>query len=194
MENTFHGGNITYTTKWQQYSDGEFILVDKMTYRVASPDRGDVVVFTPWIGPEKRYLIKRVIGIPGDTVKIENGYVSLATSKNPEKFIQLDESAYLEEKYGYTCLTYNSAWCAKESQTFTVPAGRYFLMGDNRPQSLDARKCFSNSGCNGEYTMSSVCATFTHPGTCSIFSRAFWFIHSTDTLSCSRYTKTSDTF
>ena len=42
-------------------------------------------------------------------MKIENGYVSLATSKNPEKFIQLDESAYLEEKYGYTCLTYNSA-------------------------------------------------------------------------------------
>lgn len=80
-----------------------------MTYRVASPDRGDVVVFTPGIGPEKRYLIKRVIGLPGDTVKIENGYVSLATAKNPDKFIQLDESEYLEEKYGYTCLTYNSA-------------------------------------------------------------------------------------
>jgi hypothetical protein len=42
-------------------------------------------------------------------VKIENGYVSLATAKNPDKFIQLDESEYLEEKYGYTCLTYNSA-------------------------------------------------------------------------------------
>lgn len=153
MESTFHGGNITYTAKWQQYSDGEFILVDKMTYRVSWPQRGDVVVFTPGIGPEKRYLIKRVIGLPGDKVKIENGYVSLATSENPEKFIQLDESEYLQEKYGYTCLTYNSAWCAKESQIFTVPVGRYFLMGDNRPQSLDARKCFSNSGCNGEYTL-----------------------------------------
>lgn len=43
-----------------------------MTYRVASPSRGDVVVFTPGIGPEKRYLIKRVIGLPGDIVKIEN--------------------------------------------------------------------------------------------------------------------------
>jgi len=69
-----------------------------MTYRLSLPDRGDVVVFTPGIGPEKRFLIK-----------IENGYVFLATRENPEKFIQLDESDYLEEKYGYTCLTYNSA-------------------------------------------------------------------------------------
>lgn len=80
-----------------------------MTYRLSLPDRGDVVVFTPGIGPEKRYLIKRVIGVPGDTVKIENGYVFLATRENPDKFIQLDESDYLEEKFGYTCLTYNSA-------------------------------------------------------------------------------------
>jgi len=153
MESTFHGWAITYTSQWQQYSDGEFILVDKMTYRVSAPARGDVVVFTPGIGPEKRYLIKRLIGLPGDTIKIENGYVYVATKKNPEKNIQLDESEYLQEKYGYTCLTYNSAGCAKESQTFAIPAGRYFLMWDNRPQSLDARKCFSNSGCNGEYTL-----------------------------------------
>lgn len=124
-----------------------------MTYRVSTPERGDVVVFTPGIGPEKRYLIKRVIGVPGDTVKVENGYVSVATRYNPDKFIQLDESDYLAEKYGYTCLTYNSAGCAKESQEFKIPAGHYFLMGDNRPQSLDARKCFSNSGCNGEYSL-----------------------------------------
>jgi len=50
-----------------------------------------------------------VIGLPGDKVKIENGYVSLSTRENPDKFIQLDESDYLQEKYGYTCLTYNSA-------------------------------------------------------------------------------------
>lgn len=153
METTFHGGTITYTAKGQQYSDGEFILVDKMSYRVSSPNRGDVVVFTPGIGPDKRYLIKRVLGLPGDRVKIENGYVSIATAQNPEKFVQIDESEYLQEKYGYTCLTYTSAGCDKESQIFSVPAGRYFLMGDNRPQSLDARKCFSNSGCTGEYTL-----------------------------------------
>jgi signal peptidase I len=124
-----------------------------MTYRLSRPKRGDVVVFTPGIGPEKRYLIKRVIGIPGDVVKIENGYISVATKKNPEKFILLNESDYLEEKFGYTCLNYNSAGCAKESETFTVPAGKYFLLGDNRPQSLDGRKCFSNTGCSGEYVL-----------------------------------------
>ena len=152
MESTFHGGTISQTSEWQKFSDGEFIIVDKMTYRVSRPDRGDVVVFTPWIGPQKRYLIKRVIGLPGDTVKIENGYVSVATKYSPEKFVQLDESSYLYEKYGYTCITYTSAGCAKESITFVVPKGRYFLLGDNRPQSLDARKCFSNQGCNGEYS------------------------------------------
>ena len=153
MESTFHGGEISYTKKGRQYSDGEFILVDKMTYRVETPRRGDVVVFTPGIGPEKRYLIKRVIGLPGDKVKIENGYVFIATKENPDTFVQLDESDYLQEKFGYTCLTYNSAGCAKESQIFSVPSGRYFLMGDNRPESLDARKCFSNSGCNGDYSL-----------------------------------------
>lgn len=153
MESTFHGGNISYSTWWQKYGDGEFILVDKMTYRVSRPLRGDVVVFSPGIWPEKRYLIKRVIGLPGDTVKIENGYVSVAREETPEKFIQLDESDYLVEKFGYTCLSYSGPGCDSESEIFVVPKGRYFLMWDNRPQSLDARKCFSNSWCNGEYTL-----------------------------------------
>jgi signal peptidase I len=153
MESTFQGGKITYTAWWQKYSDGEFILVDKMTYRLSRPKRGDVIVFTPWIGPEKRFLIKRVIGLPGDTVKIENGYVSIATKDNPEKFVLINESQYLEKKFGYTCLVYNNTGCEKESQTFLVPAWKYFLLGDNRPQSLDSRKCFSNSGCTGEYIL-----------------------------------------
>lgn len=49
METTFHGGAITYTQAGQEYSDGEFIIVDKMSYRFSNPVRGDVVVFTPGI-------------------------------------------------------------------------------------------------------------------------------------------------
>ncbi len=49
METTFRGGAITYNQAGQQYSDGEFIIVDKMSYRFSDPLRGDVVVFTPGI-------------------------------------------------------------------------------------------------------------------------------------------------
>ncbi len=151
METTFHGGAITYTQAGQEYSDGEFIIVDKMSYRFSNPVRGDVVVFTPGIWPEKRYLIKRVIGTPGDVVKVENGFVFLAKAESPSHFIKLDESDYLGQNNGRTCLSYSGVGCDNESQTFVVPAGRFFLMWDNRSQSLDARKCFSNSGCIGDY-------------------------------------------
>lgn len=147
MESTFHGGSI----KGNEYGDGEFILVDKMTYQIDPPKRGDVVVFTPWVGPEKRYLIKRIIGLPGDTIRIQNGFVFVATASNPTNFIQLDEVDYLQEKYGNTCLSYSQVGCKTESEDFIVPTGRYFLMGDNRPQSLDARKCFHGSGCSDTY-------------------------------------------
>lgn len=108
MESTFHGGAITYTaSEGQIYSDGEFILVDKMSYRFSNPLRGDVVVFSPGIGPEKRYLIKRVIGTPGDKVKVENGYVFVAKADHPDIFVKLNESGYLQEKSGHTCLNYS---------------------------------------------------------------------------------------
>ncbi len=94
MENTFHGGNVHKDANGQ-YGDGEFILVDKMTYRLTTPKRGDVVVFSPRIGPTKKYLIKRVIGLPGDKVKIADKFVYIATAEKPNTFIKLNESAYL---------------------------------------------------------------------------------------------------
>jgi signal peptidase I len=94
MESTFHGGNVIKNANGQ-YGDGEFILVDKMTYRLTTPKRGDVVVFSPRIGPEKKYLIKRVIGLPGDKIQIADKFVSIATSGNPDTFVKIDEAIYL---------------------------------------------------------------------------------------------------
>ena len=141
MENTFHGGNVHKNANGQ-YGDGEFILVDKMTYRLTIPKRGDVVVFSPRIGPAKKYLIKRVIGLPGDKVKIDEGFVFIATAKNPTSFIKIDESAYLGKNFWNTCIYLNCE--GDEPVIFDVPKGHYFLMGDNRPASLDSRHCFEN--------------------------------------------------
>lgn len=98
MESTFHGGNVHKNANGQ-YGDGEFILVDKMTYHLTTPKRGDVVVFSPRIGPTKKYLIKRVIGLPGDKVKIADKFVFIATAKNPTIFIKIDESVYLGNNF-----------------------------------------------------------------------------------------------
>lgn len=147
MESTFHGWTEILRNRKRVTTDGEYILVDKMTYRFSEPERGDVVVFTPWVGPKKRYLIKRIIGIPGDRIKIENWYVYIAEKNNPENYIQIDESPYLDEKYGYTCVSYNDIDCKNDNHVFNVPVWSYFLLWDNRLKSLDARKCFNNQGC-----------------------------------------------
>jgi signal peptidase I len=117
MESTFHGGNVIKNINGQ-YGDGEFILVDKMTYRISSPKRGDVVVFSPRIGPDKKYLIKRVVGMPGDKVKIADRFVSIATEKKPDIFVKIDESAYLGKNYGNTCIDID---CYSEPKIFTIP-------------------------------------------------------------------------
>ncbi len=151
MEDTFQWWKISYVSWKQVYGDGEFILVDKMSYRFSEPKRGDVVVFTPGVWPEKRFLIKRIIGIPWDTVKVENWYVSVMKEWSTE-FVQLDELSYLWEVNGQTCLSYVSNGCMDgEVQTVVIPEGNFFLLGDNRPESLDARKCFHNLGCVGDY-------------------------------------------
>ncbi len=97
-----------------------------MKFKTGHPKRGDVIVFDAPTNKEKDY-IKRVIGLPGDTVSINNGDVYL----NAKKF---DESAYLKPEvktYGQNFLY--------EGQSIVVPKGEYFVMGDNRPFSADSR-------------------------------------------------------
>lgn len=135
MNDTFYGWAILSAN---HYGDGEFIIVDKMSYRIWLPQRGDVVVFSPRIGPSKKYLIKRIIWEPGDRIKIEGGKVLVAPD-GKDTFVVLNETYLADRNQGKTFV--REAW---ESITYIVPQGRYFLMGDNRMESLDARDCFQD--------------------------------------------------
>jgi signal peptidase I len=102
--------------------NGEYILVDKLTYRFRSPERGDVVVF---VFPEDHSLdyIKRVIGIPGDHVVIKNKHVYV-------NGVALNEP-YIAAEPTYAPCTYCDV---------TVPKGQLFVMGDNRNNSSDSHE------------------------------------------------------
>lgn len=122
------------------YNDkGEFIFVNEFLYNfMRSPERGEVVVFK---APEKDVsYIKRIIGVPGDRVEIRDGKVYLSTAQNEE--IELDESYLSSRNQGRTR--------ARRLSNFEVPEGSYLVFGDNRAHSLDARHCFSTSGCDEE--------------------------------------------
>lgn len=95
---------------------GEFVIVNKLAYRLGEPERGDVIVFHYPRDPEKEY-IKRVIGLAGDQVNIENGEVTVNGQE-------------LEEPYISESPWYRSAW--------TVPEASLFVLGDNRNNSSDS--------------------------------------------------------
>jgi signal peptidase I len=125
-----------------QYGKGEFIFVNEFLYNfVHSPQRGEVVVFHP---PEQKvFYIKRILGVAGDTIEIKNGRVFLSNEKQNIENFEVNEP-YLSP------LNKNRTFASREK--FVVPKGYFFLVGDNRGESLDARRCFSGAGCNGKNT------------------------------------------
>lgn len=106
------------------FQNNEYLLIDELSYRFNAPERGDVVVFR-YPRDTSKFFIKRLVGLPGETVTVSDGRVRITNAANPQGFI-LDEP-YLEHQ---TTLG---------DSTFEVPQNQYFLLGDNRGQSLDSR-------------------------------------------------------
>lgn len=121
---------------------GDYIIINKSSYlrlpgiTVGTPQRGDIIVFRP---PQNQneFYIKRVIGLPGDTIKLIDGYVYLYNTANPEG-VKLEESYLSAENAGSTFATGGI-------DDFKVPADHYFVLGDNRQHSSDSRLCFKES-------------------------------------------------
>lgn len=110
MEDTFHGG--------------EYLIVDQVSYYFEEPQRGDVIIFRYPRDPSK-FFIKRIIGIPGDTLSIDGNVVSITNEEHPDGMIldepyvaQMQPNAQIEER---------------------LREGEYFVMGDNRDASSDSR-------------------------------------------------------
>lgn len=105
------------------FDSGDYLIVDELSYRLGEPERGDVVVFKYPNNP-KVFYIKRVIGLPGETVSINEGVVSILKTNGTT--ITLEEPYVVAEDATYT-------------EDTVVGAGEFFVMGDNRPRSSDSR-------------------------------------------------------
>ena len=106
--------------------DGEFVLVNKLSYRFAEVERGDIIVFHFPMNPREE-LIKRVIGLPGEHLKLLDNHYYI-------------NGVLLQEPYLATDLyTYNGSYL-REGAEITIPNNQYFVSGDNRPRSSDSRE------------------------------------------------------
>lgn len=102
--------------------DGDNLLVDKFSYLMGSPDRFDVVVFYPYGEKNGEYFVKRVIGLPGETIQIIEDTIYI-------------NGEVLEENYGKDPITVQGI----AEEPLTLGEDEYFLMGDNREVSYDSR-------------------------------------------------------
>ncbi len=106
-------------------NDGDNLIVDKISYRFRDPQRFDIIVF-PFRYKEKTYYIKRIIGLPGETIFIdEDGSIYIDGEK-------------LEESYGREVIRADNR--GRAAQPITLGDDEYFVMGDNRNNSSDSRK------------------------------------------------------
>jgi len=107
------------------FASGEYLIVDQLTYRFETPQRGEVVIFKYPKDPSK-YFIKRVIGLPGETIRIEGSNIYIENEEHPSGYLLTEP--YLDD-----------ANAGPTSMTITLASDQYFVMGDNRRASSDSR-------------------------------------------------------
>jgi signal peptidase I len=105
------------------FKNGEYLLIDEISFRFRTPERGEVIVFKYPKDPSY-YYIKRVIGLPGETIKLDDNKIWIYNFENPQG--QLLKENYIQDMT-----------IGKEK--ITLSKDEYFVMGDNRQHSSDSR-------------------------------------------------------
>lgn len=105
------------------FEDGQYLVVDEISYRLGDPERDDVIIFR-YPNDTKKFFIKRIIGLPNETVEIKGNDVTIINEEHPE-------GLKLEQPYVKNASSNNSR--------FELNDDEYFVMGDNRSASSDSR-------------------------------------------------------
>jgi signal peptidase I len=109
------------------FHDKEYLIINEIGYRFDQPKRGEVVVFRYPKDPQE-YFIKRIIGLPEESIMIKDGQVTVYNSEHQDGFV-------LNEEY----LGKGTPTVASSEEKIVLGANEYFVMGDNRTASLDSR-------------------------------------------------------
>ncbi|MBU0648782.1 signal peptidase I [Patescibacteria group bacterium] len=106
------------------FYDHEYLIIDEISYRFSEPERGDIIVFR-YPNDPKQYFIKRIVGLPDETIEVRDGNVVVYNQDSPDGII-------IEEKYLEQDQTLGS-------KKVKLRSDEYFVLGDNRSSSLDSR-------------------------------------------------------
>jgi signal peptidase I len=106
------------------FQPNQYLIIDELTHRFRDYERGEVIVFKHTDG---QYLLKRIIGLPGERIKVANGKITIYNNTHPEGLV-------LNESY----LPHDLQTVGEE--TVVLDKEQYFVLGDNRPNSLDSRR------------------------------------------------------
>lgn len=115
------------------YSNGQYLIIDELSYRFSEPKRGDVVVIR-YPKDRKQFFIKRVIGLPGEKITVDNGRITIYNDANPDG-VTLDESYLPSQGLSFP---HNTAIVGGK-KSIVLKSNEYFMMGDNRLASSDSR-------------------------------------------------------
>ncbi len=108
------------------FLDHEYLIIDELSYRLHAPTRGDIIVFK-YPNNHQEYFIKRIIGLPGERVKISESKVTIYNNEHPEGLI-LNETYIPKDVF------------TEGEINMSLPKDQYFVMGDNRENSFDSRR------------------------------------------------------